>query len=164
MRTRWGRWILAAVAALFLGLTAYPVLAQSTGGSFGGGSFGGGGGYSGGGGGFSGGSYSGGGGSYTYSGGGGGGSLPCTCSVPLFIGVMVLILVIGQMNKKNRLSGGPYRTHHGARGWNQVDISAIRLGIDWRARRDIQAKLEQLARAVRPAHRRGWRTSSARRS
>ncbi|MEQ9649273.1 MAG: hypothetical protein RLO52_27500 [Sandaracinaceae bacterium] len=64
MRKRWFRWALAVVAAFWLGLGAYPVVAQSTGGSFGGGSFGGGGG---------GGSYGGGGGSYgggsSYGGG-----------------------------------------------------------------------------------------------
>lgn len=143
MRKRWFRWFLAIVAVFWLGLSAYPVLAQSTGGSFGGGSFGGGGGsYSGGGGGFSGGSsYSGGG--YSYSGGGGGGGLPCTCSVPLFIGLIILFVITSQLKK----SGGGHQTQHGARGWGQVDISAIRLGIDWRARKQVQAKLEQLAKS-----------------
>lgn len=145
MRRRWGRWLLAVVAVFYLGITAYPVLAQSTGGSFGGGSFGGGGSYSGGG--FGGGSYSGGGYSSRGSYSGGGGSLPCTCSVPMFIAFVIVSIVIGKINKRNASRGGGYPTHHGARGWNRVDISAIRLGIDWRARKEVQARLTQLAQS-----------------
>lgn len=141
MRTRWVRWVLGIVAALFLSIAAGPVIAQSTGGSFGGGSFGGGGGGGsyGGGGGYSGGSYSSGG----YSGGGGGGGMPLVCSVPI-IAVFLIFWVIGQANKARSQGGGQY-VHHGARGWNQVDISAIRLGIDWRARKMVQDRLTQLA-------------------
>ena len=150
MRERWFRWALAAIAALYLGLSAYPVVAQSTGGSFGGGSFGGGGGggsYGGGGG-----SYGGGGGSYgggysggSYSGGGGGGSLPCTCSVPLFIVVVIIMIALKSRGATSGATGG--MPSHGSRGWGEVDISAIRLGVDWRARRDLQAHLERLARS-----------------
>jgi len=141
---RWLRWVLAAMCAIWIATAAVPVIAQSTGGSFGGGSFGGGGGYSGGGGGFSGGSsFSSGG----YSGGGGGGGgLPLTCAIPMFIGFVVLSLVI-QAAKKKGGGGGAYVPQHGARGWSQVDISAIRLGIDWRARKDVQARLTQLAQS-----------------
>jgi len=147
MRRRAIHVVLAAVAALWLGLAAYPALAQSTGSSFGGGSFGGGGSYSGGGGGsYSGGGYSG--GSYSSGGysGGGGGSMPLVCSIPLIILFVVVPMVLKHMNT----GGGTnqvYRSNHGARGWNQVDISAIRLGIDWRARREVQARLEELARS-----------------
>lgn len=135
------------MAALFLSTAAVPVIAQSTGSSFGGGSFGGGGGggsFGGGGGSWGGGSsYSGGG--YSYSGGGGGGGMPLVCSVPIII-LFVVFWVIGQAAKQKG-GGGAYQVHHGARGWNQVDVSAIRLGIDWRARRDVQARLEQLAQS-----------------
>ncbi len=145
MRRRAIHWILAVVAALWLGTAAYPALAQSTGSSFGGGSFGGGGSYSGGGG-----SFGGGGGGYSgsYSGsysGGGGGGLPLVCSVPLFVLFIIVPVVMKQL--KASAVDHVYRTSHGARGWNQVDISAIRLGIDWRARREVQARLEQLAKS-----------------
>jgi uncharacterized membrane protein len=130
-------------------LAAYPVVAQSTGGSFGGGSFGGGGGgggsYGGGGGSYGGGSY-GGGSSYSggsYSGGGSGCSLPCGCTVPLVI-LFVIVMIAKQSRSATRGAGMP---SHGSRGWGQVDISAIRLGVDWRARRDLQAHLERLARS-----------------
>ncbi|MGE0784839.1 MAG: DUF1517 domain-containing protein [Sandaracinaceae bacterium] len=159
MRTRWFRYFLIVSAVFWLGISLVPVLAesvsaQSTGSSFGGGSFGGGGG---------GGSYGGGGGS--YGGGGinfgggrsygsrrhyGGGGLPCTCSVPSFIVIIVLWAVFNQMRKSGggNYAGNPMmQTSHGAQGWGHVDISAIRLGIDWRARRDVQARLEQLARS-----------------
>ncbi len=153
MRKRWFRWFLAAMAVFWLGLSAYPALAQRTGGSFGGGSFsGGGGGFSGGGGSFGGGRSSYGGGSSfggsSYSGGGyrssgGGGGMPCGCSLPLFVGLIILFVIISQAKKGQ----GGTNTSHGARGWGEVDISAIRLGIDWRARRDVQARLEQLAQS-----------------
>lgn len=164
MSKRWLRWTLAFWAILLVGLLALPVLAQSTGGSFGGGSFGGGGGggggsWGGGGGGgswggSSGGSWGGSSGGYSgsYSSGGGGGSLPCTCSVPLFI-VFVFIIIVSQAMRRRAgglsggLGGSTYKPSHGARGWGQVDISAIQLGIDWRARRDLQAHLERLARS-----------------
>jgi len=135
------------MCAIWIATAAVPVIAQSTGGSFGGGSFGGGGSYSGGGGGgFSGGGFSSG-GSYSgggYSGGGGGG-LPLSCAIPMFIGFVILSLVIQAAKKKQQSSGGAYTPQHGARGWGSVDISAIRLGIDWRARKEVQARLTQLA-------------------
>ncbi len=160
MKRRWLRIALTLAAVLVVGMLALPVFAQSTGGSFGGGSFGGGGGgggsYGGGGGSYGGGSY---GGSYGggygggYSGsyhGGGGGGLPCACSVPLFIVFVIIIIASQQMRARRNLSGmggGTYAPSHGARGWGQVDISAIQLGIDWRARRDLQAHLERMARS-----------------
>ncbi|HJL14477.1 MAG TPA: DUF1517 domain-containing protein [Sandaracinaceae bacterium LLY-WYZ-13_1] len=145
MRKRWFRWALALVCLFWLGILAAPALAQRTGGSFGGGSF------SSGGGGFSGGSsfgggssFSSGGGGFSYSGGGGGGGLPCGCTVPLFIGMIVLFVVISQAKKQ-----GSMPSSHGARSWGQMDISAIRLGIDWRARRELQANLERMAQSGR---------------
>jgi uncharacterized membrane protein len=157
MRNRWIRRALVLLCLVWLGILAAPALAQRTGGSFGGGSFGGGGGsfgggsYSGGGG-FGGGSYSGGGsfGGGGYYGGGGGG-LPCGCSGPLFVGLLILILVINRAKK----GGSSMPRTHGARGWSEVDISAVRLGIDWRARRELQAKLERLARSGRTSTKAG---------
>jgi uncharacterized membrane protein len=161
MRKRWVLWALAAIAAFYLAIAAFPVLAQGTGGSFGGGSFGGGGGggsYGGGGG-----SYGGGGGSYGgsygsggYSGGysGGGGGLSCgACgSIPavvLFIIVAVIINVVRARARSSMSSsmGSYVAPSHGARAWGHVDISAIQIGIDWRARRELQAKLEHMARS-----------------
>ncbi|MCB9595538.1 MAG: DUF1517 domain-containing protein [Sandaracinaceae bacterium] len=148
MRTGWAKWVLAIVAALFLSTAALPVIAQSTGGSFGGGSFGGGGGgggsYGGGGGSYGGGSY---GGSYSgggYSGGGGGGGLPLVCSIPIVL-IFVVFWVIQQANKNKGGGGGGQRYVNRNAGWNQMDISAIRLGIDWRARKMVQERLTQLA-------------------
>ena len=136
-------WVLAMVVALFVGAAAYPALAQSTGGSFGGGSFGGGGSYSGGGG------YSGGGSSFgggyssggSYSGGGGGGG---GFSVGGLVFMVVLYIVIVGIKKTQSRSAA---SSHGAQGWRQVDVSAIRLGIDWRARKGVQARLEELAKS-----------------
>lgn len=163
MQRRWLRWTLTLAAVLVVGLLALPVVAQSTGGSFGGGSFGGGGrSYGGGGGSYGGGSYGGsygggyGGGSYGghYSSGGGGG-LPCACSVPLLIVFVVIIIASRAMraSRGNLMMGGPgtYVPSHGARAWGQVDISAIQLGIDWRARRELQAHLERMAKSGQTA-------------
>lgn len=156
MRKRWFRYSLGLMCLVWLGILAGPALAQRTGSSFGGGSFSsGGGGFSGGGGGFSsgggfGGSYSSGsyGGGYTYyAGRGGGGGLPCGCTLPLFVGLIILVIVIQQAKQLR----GTMRTTHGARGWGEVDISAIRLGIDWRARRELQAALERMARSGQTA-------------
>lgn len=154
---RWLRWTLAWIALLYIGIAAAPVFAQSTGGSFGGGSFGGGGGY--GGGSYGGGSY--GGGSYggssyrssyrgSYSGGGGGG-VPAVIAVPLAFGVMAFVIF---MSRSSQQQGGG-TVSHGARGWRSVDISAIQLGIDWRARRELQAHLERLARSGRTSSQAG---------
>lgn len=151
MRKPWFRYALLVIAVFWLGLAALPAFAQRTGGSFGGGSFGGGGGgFSSGGGSFGGGSsYSGGGFSSGYSGGSyssgrGGGGLPCGCTVPVFVGAIILFVVLGQLKKSGGMGSRP---SHGARGWGQVDISAIRLGIDWRARRELQAHLDRMAKS-----------------
>ncbi len=152
MKTRWLRWMAAVWLLIGLGLVAVPVFAQRTGGSFGGGSFGGGGGGGGGfhssGGSFGGGSYGGGsyGGGY-HSYGGGGGGLPCACSLPLLF-IFVIVIITSRMRQSGLNSpGGSYSPSHGARGWGQVDISAIQLGIDWRARRELQAQLERMAKS-----------------
>ncbi|MFK7987591.1 MAG: DUF1517 domain-containing protein [Sandaracinaceae bacterium] len=149
MKKRWIPWLLAALALVCVAVVAFPVLAQSTGGSFGGGSFGGGGGggFSGGGGG---GSF---GGSYGGSYGGGGGSLSgggsCLGTL-LMIAIWVVIFLVKHYMRGGNLNnltgtGGGVSNNHGARGWGNVDVSAIRLGIDWRARRELQAELQRMA-------------------
>ncbi len=134
MPVRWA----AAIAVLILWL---PVAAaQDTGGSFGGGDFGGGGG--------GGGSYDSGGSS--YSGGGydgsssssGGGSSSEAAGA---LGVMILLVggalfVFGSMALKgDRLRRVPEEVN------DEIDVSAISLGIDWRARRELQARFAELA-------------------
>ncbi|MDQ3032391.1 MAG: DUF1517 domain-containing protein [Myxococcota bacterium] len=142
--------------------------AQGTGGSFGGGDWGGGGGGGGGGGsdwGGGGGSYGGGsdygggsygGGGYGGSYGGGGGSLGCggACCMLMFIG---LFIGIAAMNNRRRRGGGA--TFMGAppmgipgmgggMGYaapNAMYVSQIQLGIDWRARAQLQQHLMRLA-------------------
>jgi uncharacterized membrane protein len=143
---------LIALGAVFL--LAPDAVAQSTGGSFGGGSFGGGGG--GGGGGFSGGGgggYSGGGfggGSYggSYGGGGCDGSpMSILCTLAMFA---VFFIVIPIMRSKlggvgrpsdHLYTGGPSGGY--APQW--MDVSAVMIAIDARARRFVQERLEQLA-------------------
>ena len=43
----------------------------------------------------------------------------------------------------------------GARSWIRVDVSAIRLGIDWQARAALQRRLEELARSGNTRTQRG---------
>ena len=151
---------MAFVVALGLIVASGPALAQSTGGSFGGGSFGGGGGsYSGGGGSFGGGSSSWGGSSSSWGGSGssygssgvsysgGGGGFPWGFVISLVVFALVFIV-------KNAARGGfnSYGTNigppsHGAASWKNIDVSAIRIGIDWRARRVIQEALTRLAQS-----------------
>jgi uncharacterized membrane protein len=154
------RWALAVLAAVWIALIAVPAVAQGTGGSFGGGNFGGGGGggdFGGGGGGFSGGGYSGssdyGGSPGSYSGGGGGGSLACCGGIPFFLIIFVISIAFrffmrGGARLASGNVGGTYTPpSHGARAWGQVDISAVQIGIDWRARRELQATLERMAQS-----------------
>ncbi len=170
----------ALVLVLLLMSAALPALAQSTGGSFGGGDFSGGGGGGdwggGGGGGDYGGSY--GGGSYggyggysggygSYSGGGGGGSLGCggTCCVGFVIAIVVIIMIIqqrrqgGGMYQGPPVGGGPGGFNPGGfnpmappmapgggyMGPNAMYVTQISIGLDWRARAQLQQQLMQLA-------------------
>lgn len=152
-----------------------PALAQSTGGSFGGGDFssggGGGGDWGGGGGGDYGGSY---GGSYGGYGGsygdypsygsssGGGGSLGCggTCCVGFVIAIVVIIMIIqqrrqgGGMYQGPPMGGGPGGFNPGAppmapgggyMGPNAMYVTQLSIGLDWRARAQLQQQLMQLA-------------------
>jgi uncharacterized membrane protein len=136
-------------------LLASSAFAQSTGGSFGGGSFGGGGGggsrgsFGGGSrGSFGGSSYS----SYSSSGysSGGGSSLGGESSLcPLiFCGIVYILLAL--MNNKGGASireFGWTRLHSVSPPANRCDMTAISIAIDWRAREQIQRKLEALAKS-----------------
>jgi len=151
-----------------------PALAQTTGGSFGGGDFSGGGG-----GGSDWGSSSGGsdwsssgsdwgsGGGYSggyggsYGGGGGGGGMGCggLCCTGFIVGIVVIIMLIQQ-----RRQGGMYQGPPGGMGGpgfnpmappmgggggymgpNAMYVTQISIGIDWRARAQLQQVLMQLA-------------------
>ncbi|MCZ7679752.1 MAG: DUF1517 domain-containing protein [Sandaracinaceae bacterium] len=63
--------------------------------------------------------------------------------MPCFL-VLLIGLVVLRDRWRRRRSGA--RTH-GARGWARVDVSALQLGIDWRARAALQSRLEALARS-----------------
>lgn len=142
--------------------------AQGTGGSFGGGDFGSGGGgggsdWGGGGGGsdwgggssdwsssgssdWGGGTY--GGGTTTYdggSGGGGGGSCFGALCALAFIGGIFVFLVIASRRRGGGLTGHASRTM-GFVPHNAMYVSQIQLGLDWRARAQLQAQLAELAR------------------
>ena len=136
MAVRWA----AAIAVLLLWL---PVAAaQDTGGSFGGGDFGGGSSGGGGGGGdsYSGSSYDSGG--YSSSSSSGGGSAG-DASAAGILGVLVfggaIVLLIASTRGGGRLRRAPDEVD------DEIDVSAIALGIDWRARRELQARFADLA-------------------
>lgn len=147
------RWLLALLLVLLAGLVSpqpCPVEAQHTGGSFGGGHFGGGGGHSYGGGG---GSY--GGGSHYYGGGLGlhGHRGSCTSfgfSLTLFIVIMILkASLAGRSRSHDHL---PPRheslTHSSFTSFAPlVDVSAIHLALSFGARPALQKRLEALAQA-----------------
>lgn len=131
-----------SLATLWVCVHASAALAQSSGGSFGGGSFGGGGGGGGG-------SWGGGGGSYgggSYGGGGGSLSGGGLCCVVLFILVVYGLAFLLKAGRRPR-SGSP--------AWGGMDVSALVLAIDWRARRDLQQALDRLARSGATGSRQG---------
>lgn len=129
---------------LGLGLSfALPAFAQSTGGSFGGGSFGGGGASSSS-------SY---GGSSSYSGSssssswssssassGAGGGRGLGSVLWVGAGLLVLFLLVSLSDGASNGAGPPTRR------FNRVDITAVRLGLDWRVRAKLQRELDALAR------------------
>ncbi|AKF05587.1 DUF1517 domain-containing protein [Sandaracinus amylolyticus] len=149
--------------------------AQGTGGSFGGGDWsGGGGGGSGGGGGgsdwggggggsYGGGSYGGGGyggsyggGGYGGSYGGGGGGMGCggACCLLMFLGLFITIAIVNQRRRAAGGGGGgapfmpmgmPGGGAGGYSGPNAMYLSQIQLGLDWRARAQLQQHLMRLA-------------------
>lgn len=112
--------------------------AQSTGGSMGGGSFGSGGGYSGGG--YSGGSS----GGYGYSGGSYSsgadtcGSAGFTLVILLFFGLFLLVNL-----KRSRGGAGLGQTSARA-----IDVTVLRVAVDWRERKFVQAELDRIARSA----------------
>jgi uncharacterized membrane protein len=157
----------ALLLAVAIVLTALPVIAQTTGGSFGGGDFSSGGGSeSSGGGGDYGGSY---GGSYGgdyggYSGGyyssGDGGSLGCggTCCVGFVIAIVVVLMFIQQRRQQGQQWQGPPQAFPGQTlpmggggmpqaymGPNAMYVTQISIGLDWRARATLQQQLMALA-------------------
>lgn len=141
MRDSRSKWLLALVAlwvvvGALVGVA--PALAQRSGGSMGGGSFGGGGGSS-----FS---SSGGGG---VSLGGGGGGCSC-CGMP--VGLFAVVLLILHQQRKQKQGGA---MSHGAHAWSHVDVSALRLAVDWRARRVLQDRLDALAQRSDTSSKRG---------
>lgn len=118
--------------------------AQSTGGSMGGGSFGSGGGYSGGS------SSSYGSSSYGSSGGYGysGGSYSSSgegCGSPGFTLVMVVffvLFIVVNMKKRAGASGLGQAPAHA------IDMTVLRVAVDWRERKFVQAELDRIARSA----------------
>lgn len=119
--------------------------AQSTGGSMGGGSFnsGGGGGYSGGG--YSGGGYSGGGysGGYGYSRSYSDSSDGCGSAGFTMVMLLFFVLFIVVNMKRSRGGAGLGQTSAHA-----IDVSVLRVAVDWRERKFVQAELDRIARSA----------------
>jgi uncharacterized membrane protein len=116
--------------------------AQSTGGSMGGGSFGSGGGYSGGGSSGSYGSGYSGGSSYSrsYSSGSDGcGSAGFTLVILLFFGLFILV----NMKRSRGASGLGQTSASGV-----IDVTVLRVAVDWRERKFVQAELDRIARSA----------------
>ncbi len=166
--------VLRVVLFAFLSSLAAGASAQDTGGSFGGGDWGGGGGDFGGGGStdFGGGGSDFGGGSdwgssgssdWGSSDGGGGGSSGsadggCVCAFLFVILVIGFIGVTAAIATPASIaltaSAMKYAPKAGS-GWGGVDVTAIRLGLDWRARREVQARLDALARSGKTQSKQG---------
>jgi uncharacterized membrane protein len=171
MRMRRATWIrivkLAAVAAFVLACIAAfaPAANAGTGGSLGGGSWGGGGGGGGGfgGGGGGGGGFGGGGGSYSYGGGGGYGSYSGTSTsgsageLVFLVSMLVITIVIGAVRKSQQLShqyddtmlygGDDSNVFMGGAQFqsNYADVTVLRIALDGRARKFVQAELGRIA-------------------
>lgn len=126
-----------AVALLVLWLA--PAAAQDTGGSFGGGDFGGGGDSSGG---SSSSSYSSSSSDWgSSSSSGGGGNMSGSAAVGLLV-MLAVVLLIAHAARNSR--GGRLR-RVSSEVDDGIDVSALALGIDWRARKEIQTRLAELA-------------------
>ncbi|MCB9661119.1 MAG: DUF1517 domain-containing protein [Sandaracinaceae bacterium] len=152
--------VLCSVVSLGLPAAVWPcaAVAQSTGGSFGGGSFsgGGGGGDYGGGGGYGGGGdygggysptyqpssgyqgYDGGYGGTPYEGGSGDGFSALCCCFIIFV-LMAAVMLLSRFRSGDAVRGTVPST-------NRIDVSGLMLAIDWRARKHVQGQLERLAR------------------
>jgi len=142
-----------AVALLFV--CAQPAAAQDTGSSFGGGDFSSGGSYSGGSD-YSGGGYSGGSSYDSSSSGGGwssGGGGDCGGAGPLIGLLLVAIMLIVIVNAASK--GGQRLRRVADEVDDEIDVSAVSLGIDWRARRELQARFAELAASGEVASREG---------
>ena len=144
------RWLFTFLLILVggVGLPQPPAAeAQHTGGSFGGGSFGGGGHSYGGGGG----SYGGGGGGFHMSGSGfrvhSGGCGSFAFSLTLAIIIMVVKAAASGRTPHYSHDEGPILSGPLTPYARLVDVSAIHLALDWRARPALQKRLEELARA-----------------
>lgn len=144
-------WLLRAL--LVLGALASFVTvayAQRSGGSFGGGDFGGGGG--------GGGSFGGGGG-YHEGGGHGGAGLafalidlgirnpPLGIAMLAVVGLVLFMRSVGNAGTGKRLPGPQ------ARAWMNVDVTAVRIGIDMRSREFMQRELAKIAQRGTKSHR-----------
>lgn len=180
MRRHVVRGLSAILLAFFVMLTTLPALAQTTGGSFGGGDF-----SSGGGGGsdswgssgssdwgssgssdWGGGGYSG--GSYPSYGSSGGGGMGCggLCCTGFVIAIVVVIMLIQQRRQGGMYQGPPPGGGMGGpmmggfnpmappmgggmgggyMGPNAMYVTQISIGLDWRARAQLQQTLMQLA-------------------
>ncbi len=133
--------LLPALVLLGVLFSASLALAQRSGGSFGGGDFGGGGG----------GGYEGGGG--YHEGGGGGGNAGFVFALvrlgiehpPLGFAMLAVVMVVLFM----RAVGGADRARRTpgpqARAWMNVDVTAVRIGIDARSREFVQRELGKIA-------------------
>jgi uncharacterized membrane protein len=120
--------------------------AQSTGGSMGGGSFGSGGGsYSG-----SSSSYSGSSRSYGYSRGySSGGSMDCGGAGFSLIVLVAFVLFIAVNMNRRKLGAGGQALGPGGRGpGGAVDVSVLRVVVDWRERKFIQGELDRIAKSA----------------
>ncbi len=141
----------AAMLVLFALVFAPAAWAQSTGGSFGGGSFSSGGSSSSGSSSYGGSSGSYGSGSYSSgsygsgsSGGGSGGGAPMPAWL-WWIGGPLLGAYVVVMIYNASIPGGIAGRRRIRKLWRGVAVSELRLGIDWRARREVQARLMELA-------------------
>lgn len=180
MRRHLGRAISGILLFFFVLVSTLPALAQSTGGSFGGGDFSGGGGGGGSDWGSSGGSdwgssggsdwgssgsYGGdyGGGSYGSYGGGGGMGCGGMCCVGFVIAIVVVMMILQQRRQGGGMYQGPPPGGMGGPGGfnpmappgggmgggymgpNAMYVTQISIGLDWRARAQLQQTLMQLA-------------------
>ena len=142
----------AAVAALCLLVAPASAMAQSTGGSFGGGSFGGSSGSSGSSAssssssdtsGYSGSDTS---SSTGYGDGASASGGGCDVSPGFAVPFLLLFAIVMVMNASKKGGFAGERARAAAARQAKLDVSAIQLGIDWRARRAVQARLSALAR------------------
>lgn len=113
--------------------------AQDTGGSFGGGDFSGGGSYDSGGSSYSGGSYDSGGYSSSSGGGGSAGDAGAAGIMAVVVVGVAFVLLFASSRGGGRLRRAAAEVD------DEIDVSAIALGIDWRARRELQARFAELA-------------------